>query len=203
MDVCDCTQVVLRHGQLHMCRNQEMVRSGKDGRGLFIVINGLVRIGYRDPLGNTQEYFLGTGLPPHAPTLSVTPPCSCLSRLLKTHRSPSLLMCETFAIGLPRHKCAMHSMSCMMRLPADIPVDGPCGALLGAGGISGLFHALTGEHLPGGRLEAVAEGNALGKGPVVFEVHQSAIEIIRQLAASAHSLQPLPLLSIALKGNGR
>ncbi|BDA42347.1 probable Na(+)/H(+) antiporter NhaH at N-terminal half [Coccomyxa sp. Obi] len=105
-------EVVLRHGKLHMCRNQEMVRSGKDGRGLFIVINGLVRIGYRDPLGNTQEYFLGTG------------------------------------------------------------------------GISGLFHALTGEHLPGGRLEAMAEGNALGKGPVVFEVHQSAIEIIRRLAAN-------------------
>lgn len=59
-----CTQVVLRHGQLHMCRNQEMVRSGKDGRGFFIVINGLVRIGYRDPLGNTQEYFLGTGACP-------------------------------------------------------------------------------------------------------------------------------------------
>ena len=59
-----CAQVVLRHGQLHMCRNQERVRSGKDGRGLFIVINGLVRIGYRDPLGNTQEYFLGTGAPP-------------------------------------------------------------------------------------------------------------------------------------------
>ena len=52
-----------------------------------------------------------------------------------------------------------------------------------AGGISGLYHSLTGEHLPGGRLEAVAEGNALGKGPVVFEVHQSAIEIIRKLAA--------------------
>ncbi len=59
-------QVVLRHGQLHMCRNQEMVRSGKDGRGFFIVINGLVRIGYRDPLGNTQEYFLGTGASVHS-----------------------------------------------------------------------------------------------------------------------------------------
>ncbi len=52
-----------------------------------------------------------------------------------------------------------------------------------AGGMSGLYHALTGAHLPGGRLEATAEGNALGKGPVVFEVHQSAVEIIRRLAA--------------------
>ena len=32
-------------------------------------------------------------------------------------------------------------------------------------------------------MEGTAEGNALGKGPVVFEVHQSAIEIIRKLAA--------------------
>ena len=54
-------QVVLRHGQLRMYSNKEVVRSGKDGRGLFVVINGLVRIGYQDPLGNTQEYFLGTG----------------------------------------------------------------------------------------------------------------------------------------------
>jgi hypothetical protein len=54
-----------------------------------------------------------------------------------------------------------------------------------AGGISGLYHAMTGEHLPGGRLEAVAEGNALGKGPVVFEVHHTAIDVIRKLAAGA------------------
>lgn len=53
--------MVLRHGQLRMYSNREVVRSGKDGRGLFVVINGLVRIGYQDPLGNTQEYFLGTG----------------------------------------------------------------------------------------------------------------------------------------------
>ena len=54
-------QVLLRHGQLCMYSNREVVRSGKDGRGMFVVINGLVRIGYQDPLGNTQEYFLGTG----------------------------------------------------------------------------------------------------------------------------------------------
>ena len=58
---CMGVQVVLRHGQLRMYSNREVVRSGKDGRGLFVVINGLVRIGYQDPLGNTQEYFLGTG----------------------------------------------------------------------------------------------------------------------------------------------
>ena len=61
-----------------------------------------------------------------------------------------------------------------------------------AGGISGLYHALTGCDLPGGRLEGVAEGNALGRGPVVFEVHASAIDIIRKLSARARLL-PLPL----------
>ena len=57
----------------------------------------------------------------------------------------------------------------------------------GAGGMSGLYHALTGCHLPGGRLEGVAEGNALGRGPVIFEVNASAIDIVRKLAARAPS----------------
>ena len=61
--------------------------------------------------------------------------------------------------------------------------------------MSGLYTALTDEHLPGGRLEARAEGNALGKGPVVFEVHQSAVEIIRKLAArELHLASQLPML---------
>ena len=53
--------MLLRHGRLRMCRKGEAVRSGHDGRGMFVVISGLVRIGYRDPLGNTQQYFLATG----------------------------------------------------------------------------------------------------------------------------------------------
>ena len=56
-----------------MYSNREVVRSGKDGRGMFVVINGLVRIGYQDPLGNTQEYFLGTG----ASMTQCLPPSSC------------------------------------------------------------------------------------------------------------------------------
>lgn len=58
---CVGVQVILRHGQLKMYKNREAVRSGRDNRGLFVVINGLVRIAYQDPLGNIQEYFLGTG----------------------------------------------------------------------------------------------------------------------------------------------
>eukprot|EP00878_Enallax_costatus_P024415 GHUV01026053.1.p1 GENE.GHUV01026053.1~~GHUV01026053.1.p1 ORF type:complete len:446 (+),score=124.99 GHUV01026053.1:140-1339(+) len=38
---------------------------------------------------------------------------------------------------------------------------------LGAGGVYNLYGALTGEHLPGAT-DAVAQGNALGKGPVLF-----------------------------------
>lgn len=53
----------------------------------------------------------------------------------------------------------------------------------GAGGVSGLYTALTGAHLPGGVVNAVAEGNALGKGPVVFEFKQSSIRWVRRCAA--------------------
>ena len=58
--MCAC-RCCCGNGQLCMYSNREVVRSGKDGRGMFVVINGLVRVGYQDPLGNTQEYFLGTG----------------------------------------------------------------------------------------------------------------------------------------------
>ena len=46
----------------------------------------------------------------------------------------------------------------------------------------GLYTALTGQVLPG-CVKAIAEGNALGKGPVVFELFQSGINLIRTQAA--------------------
>ncbi len=42
--------------------------------------------------------------------------------------------------------------------------------------------ALTGERMPGGAV-AMAEGNALGKGPVIFHLFDSGIEYIRSQAA--------------------
>ena len=158
-------QVVLRHGQLRMYSNREVVRSGKDGRGLFVVINGLVRIGYQDPLGNTQEYFLGTG----ASSLRPCPSCHILDPSLPVRA----IAWAIWAVWAGARDAGLHAPR-----PSCITAQGVL-----AGGMSGLYHALTGEHLPGGRLEGTAEGNALGKGPVVFEVHQSAIEIIRKLAA--------------------
>ena len=50
------------------------------------------------------------------------------------------------------------------------------------GGVFGLFVALTGERMPGGAV-AMAEGNALGKGPVIFHLFDSGIELIRRKAA--------------------
>ena len=50
-----------------------------------------------------------------------------------------------------------------------------------AGGIIGLYSALTGERLPGS-LEAIAEGNALGRGPVVVEFTQNGMDLIRRKA---------------------
>lgn len=56
-------EVFYRHGRLRMYRRCQAVRvSGQDG--LVIVINGLVRISYRDPFGNHQQFFLGTGASP-------------------------------------------------------------------------------------------------------------------------------------------
>ena len=59
-----------RHGRLRMYRKCQAVRvAGQDG--LTIVVNGLVRISYRDPFGNHQQFFLGTGAPnEHADKLS-------------------------------------------------------------------------------------------------------------------------------------
>lgn len=54
--------------------------------------------------------------------------------------------------------------------------------LASAGGAYGLYVALTGETLPGGGT-AIAEGNALGKGPVVFHFSQAGIQFIRDRAA--------------------
>lgn len=45
----------------------------------------------------------------------------------------------------------------------------------------GMYTALTGVSLPG-QGAAVAEGNAMGKGPVVFELYQSGVKLIRKQA---------------------
>ena len=50
----------------------------------------------------------------------------------------------------------------------------------------GLYTALTGEQLPG-HVHAQAQGNALGKGPLVFELYQSGIRLIRKQAAGESS----------------
>ncbi|WIA16848.1 hypothetical protein OEZ85_013781 [Tetradesmus obliquus] len=52
---------------------------------------------------------------------------------------------------------------------------------LGAGGVFNLYSALTGEELPG-TTDAVAQGNALGKGPVLFCFSAKGL---RQLSAAA------------------
>lgn len=52
----------------------------------------------------------------------------------------------------------------------------------GAGGVVGVLLCLTGTKLPGTEM-AIAEGNALGKGPVVFHVPQSVVVRIRAAAA--------------------
>lgn len=52
-----------------------------------------------------------------------------------------------------------------------------------------MYTALTGVILPG-QSTAIAEGNAMGKGPVVFELYQSGIKLIHKKAAgrNQHSI---------------
>lgn len=45
-----------------------------------------------------------------------------------------------------------------------------------------MYTALTGNVLPG-HSSAIAEGNAMGKGPVVFELYQSGVKLIHRKAA--------------------
>lgn len=51
----------------------------------------------------------------------------------------------------------------------------------------GMYTALTGVVLPGHSM-AIAEGNAMGKGPVVFELYQSGIKLIHKKAAGVLEL---------------
>lgn len=51
-----------------------------------------------------------------------------------------------------------------------------------AGGVVGLLKALTGSHMPGKSL-VIAEGNSLGRGPVIFHLSPSGIAMIRKHAA--------------------
>ena len=53
---------------------------------------------------------------------------------------------------------------------------------LGCGGLTGLFSSLTGTEW--GAWAAVAEGNALGKGPLVLHVPQSAVDELRARSAA-------------------
>lgn len=50
-----------------------------------------------------------------------------------------------------------------------------------------MYTALTGVVLPGHSM-AIAEGNAMGKGPVVFELYQSGIKLIHKKAAGVLEL---------------
>ena len=58
-----------------------------------------------------------------------------------------------------------------------------------AGGVFGLYSALTDGGLSS-YSEAVAQGNGLGKGPLVFELYRSGVDLIRQQAAGELSDTP-------------
>ena len=74
-------------------------------------------------------------------------------------------------------------MRVMLHLPLEwgrqLQLSWLCGD---AGGVYGLYSALTDGTLSAFS-EAVAQGNGLGKGPLVFELYRSGVDLIRQSAA--------------------
>jgi hypothetical protein len=74
-----------------MYRQCQAVRvTGQDG--LVIVINGLVRISYRDPFGNHQQFFLGTGARGACGSELLLRPCARLTYVATAPQSASGLL---------------------------------------------------------------------------------------------------------------
>ena len=76
-----------------------------------------------------------------------------------------------------------------------------------AGATFGLYTALTGVKLPG-QATAVAEGNALGKGALVYHLLPSALHTIQARAAGQHPSSPgcfliIVVIIITKCGRGR
>ena len=69
----------------------------------------------------------------------------------------------------------------LVRVSAGGRVGGRADVYLGCGGVTGLLSALTGVEW--GAWAAVAEGNALGKGPLVLHVSQDAVDEVRERSA--------------------
>ena len=69
----------------------------------------------------------------------------------------------------------------LVRVSAGGRAGGRADVYLGCGGVTGLLSALTGVEW--GAWAAVAEGNALGKGPLVLHVSQDAVDEVRERSA--------------------
>ena len=65
-------------------------------------------------------------------------------------------------------------------------------SLLCAGATFGMYTAVTGVKLPG-QATAVAEGNALGKGALVYHLYPSALQIIQDRASGQLAIHPSTL----------
>ncbi|KAG2490363.1 hypothetical protein HYH03_011165 [Edaphochlamys debaryana] len=80
---------------------------------------------------------------------------------------------------------------------APAPPPPPPRFYVGVGGVVGVSTALIGRAVPGMAVaSAVAEGNALGKGPVVFALSSAAIAAVRSRAAAGHPEFQLLLLNM-------
>jgi hypothetical protein len=72
-------------------------------------------------------------------------------------------------------------VSGLLRVSSGGRAGGRADVYLGCGGLTGLHSALTG--IEWGKWAAVAEGNALGRGPLVVHVSQAAVDEVRERSA--------------------
>ncbi|KAK9819620.1 hypothetical protein WJX72_000338 [[Myrmecia] bisecta] len=88
----------------------------------------------------------------------------------------------------------------LVRIIHKAPGQEPQEYFIGTGGMVGLYNALTGVALPG-QLEALAEGNSLMDGPLIFHLHQSGVAMIRKRAAAREGVfQQMELDMIRMAG---
>ncbi|KXZ50130.1 hypothetical protein GPECTOR_17g1003 [Gonium pectorale] len=125
--------------------------------GIFIVVLGTVRVTLV-PLPSDS---------PSAPSAAAAPVAPAASGPLTASSAAGQTGADTEA------------------MPPAPPAAAPPQFYVGVGGVVGVSTALVGRAVPGMAVaSAVAEGNSLGKGPVVFALSPAAVQYLRARAAA-------------------
>ncbi len=151
---------------------QEEGHGRKDGKavaqpGSFVVISGVVKRTHVRPDGSKKVSIeKGTG-----------------AAIMVESGSPVLGAWQWVA-GMPEEYAAPSSVPPPSEPALAVMLPWPPAAqeyFQGVGGVVGILLALTGSTLPGSEV-VVAEGNGLGRGPVLFHVPQAVVAHVHKLA---------------------